>query len=152
MLSHQITIRTVPALNNEIRPQDETSTQYFARMILSCAPSVIWFRSTSWKSAIPGDLISQRSNEMNQPSAVKHKLSVIHKKKPNKRARQSLQYLPVQSFTCKIKLSMKSIFSFSVQQINLKQEKKNFMMQATFLYFSKRTLSTSVSKRIPLNH
>lgn len=119
-------------------------------MILSCAPSVIWFRSTSWKSAIPGDLISQGSNEMNQPSAVKHKLSVIHKKKTQQES--LLQYLQVQSFTCKIKLSMKSIFSFSVQQINLKQEKKNFMMQATFLYFSKRTLSTSVSKRIPLNH
>lgn len=84
-------------------------------MILSCAPSVIWFRSTSWKSAIPGDLISQGSNEMNQPSAVKHKLSVIHKKKTNKRARYNIyQY----------KVSHIKYFSFSVQQINLKQEKK----------------------------
>lgn len=90
-------------------------------MILSCAPSVIWFRSTSWKSAIPGDLISQGSNEMNQPSAVKHKLSVIHKKKTNKRARYNIyQY----------KVSHIKYFSFSVQQINLKQKKKFFFHDA----------------------
>lgn len=94
-------------------------------MILSCAPSVIWFRSTSWKSAIPGDLISQGSNEMNQPSAVKHKLSVIHKKKTQQES--SLQYLPVQSFTCKIKLSMKSIFhSLFNKSIWNKKKKKKF--------------------------
>lgn len=119
-------------------------------MILSCAPSVIWFRSTSWKSAIPGDLISQGSNEMNQPSAVKHKLSVIHKKKTQQES--SLQYLQVQSFTYKIKLSMKSIFHSLFNKSICNKKKKNFMMQATFLYFSKRTLSTSVSKRISLNH
>lgn len=113
-------------------------------MILSCAPSVIWFRSTSWKSAIPGDLISQGSNEMNQPSAVKHKLSVIHKKKTQQES--SLQYLPVQSFTYKIKLSMKSIFHSLFNKSIWNKKKKMFMMQSTFLYFSKRTLSTSVSK------
>lgn len=96
-------------------------------MILSCAPSVIWFRSTSWKSAIPGDLISQGSNEMNQPSAVKHKLSVIHKKKNQQES--SLQYLPVQSFTCKIKLSMKSIFH-SLFNKSIWNKKKNFFHDA----------------------
>lgn len=59
---------------------------------------------------------------MNQPSAVKHKLSVIHKKKkPNKRARYNIyQY----------KVSHIKYFSFSVQQINLKQEKKIFFHDA----------------------
>lgn len=86
-------------------------------MILSCAPSVIWFRSTSWKSAIPGDLISQGSNEMNQPSAVKHKLSVIHKKKKTQQE-SSLQYLPVQSFTYKVFFILCSTNQFETRKKN----------------------------------
>lgn len=59
---------------------------------------------------------------MNQPSAVKHKLSVIHKKKnSDKRARYNIyQY----------KVSHIKYFSFSVQQINLKQEKKKIFHDA----------------------
>ena len=72
-------------------------------MILSCAPSVIWFRSTSWKSAIPGDLISQGSNEMNQPSAIKHKLSVIHKKKPTSNFLDAYDFLKVLFLRNKLK-------------------------------------------------
>lgn len=94
-------------------------------MILSCAPSVIWFRSTSWKSAIPADLISQGSNEMNQPSAVKHKLSVIHKKKTQQESSLVATISTSTKFHMWNKTLNEKYFSFSVQQINLKQEKKN---------------------------
>lgn len=60
---------------------------------------------------------------MNQPSAVKHKLSVIHKKKTQQES--LLQYLPVQSFTYKIKLSMKSIFHSLFNKSIWNKKKKN---------------------------